>query len=319
MSIKKTSDGQWKIDIQPGGRGGERIRKIVKTRAEALQFETWAKSKVQNGEWKPKKETTMAEVIEHWSELNKHLDDYVKRLAVLKRIAAEHEHMNPREWNIYLKNHSNLSQATKNRHLAYCRAALNRAFKDKLIKEHPLINTRPTKEPDSKMRILTRDEIKYLLENAKDDLLLVIKMCLSTGSRWEESNEITPAQIQKGELRFENTKSGKNRAVPISEELMAEILEKAKGKNQNERIFPKLYVKFRLLILRLQIILPKGQLTHILRHSFAEHFLTNGGNLRDLQEILGHSSIIVTMRYSHFQKEHLKNVVNMNPLSKTNI
>ncbi|WP_353352308.1 tyrosine-type recombinase/integrase [Oceaniserpentilla sp. 4NH20-0058] len=61
--------------------------------------------------------------------------------------------------------------------------------------------------------------------------------------------------------------------------------------------------------------LPKGQSSHVLRYSFASHFMMNGGNILALQIIMGHSSITVTMRYAHFAPEHFQDAIRFNPLN----
>lgn len=58
------------------------------------------------------------------------------------------------------------------------------------------------------------------------------------------------------------------------------------------------------------------QLTHILRHTFASHFMMAGGDILTLQRILGHSSIQVTMRYAHLSPSHLQAAVQLSPLSQ---
>lgn len=58
---------------------------------------------------------------------------------------------------------------------------------------------------------------------------------------------------------------------------------------------------------------PQGQCAHILLHTFASHFMMNGGNILALQKILGHSSITMTMRYAHLAPDHLEEAVTLNP------
>lgn len=62
------------------------------------------------------------------------------------------------------------------------------------------------------------------------------------------------------------------------------------------------------------IELLKGQAAHVLRHTFASHFMMNGGNILTLQKILGHSSISVIMRYSHLSPEYLCEAVKYSPM-----
>ena len=75
------------------------------------------------------------------------------------------------------------------------------------------------------------------------------------------------------------------------------------------------YSTFKRVIKDLEIETPRGQLTHILRHSFATHFMMNGGDILTLQKTLGHSDLKMTMRYAHLSPEHLEKITTLNPLN----
>ena len=60
-----------------------------------------------------------------------------------------------------------------------------------------------------------------------------------------------------------------------------------------------------------------GQLTHILRHTFASHYMMAGGDILSLQRILGHSSITMTMRYAHLSPDHLESALRLSPLQQS--
>jgi len=63
------------------------------------------------------------------------------------------------------------------------------------------------------------------------------------------------------------------------------------------------------------IVLPCGQLTHVLRHTFAAPFMMSGGNILALQKILGHHDIKMIMRYPRLAPDHLDTVLRFNPLA----
>ena len=50
---------------------------------------------------------------------------------------------------------------------------------------------------------------------------------------------------------------------------------------------------------------------HDLRHTFVSQLLLRGGTLKDVQELLGHKSMTMTLRYAHLTQEHKKNAVNL--------
>jgi integrase/recombinase XerC len=63
-----------------------------------------------------------------------------------------------------------------------------------------------------------------------------------------------------------------------------------------------------LRIIRKSMGLPESLTPHALRHSFATHILVNGGNLRIIQELLGHASLKTTQRYTDFDNAQLLEV-----------
>ncbi|MEC7728557.1 MAG: tyrosine-type recombinase/integrase [Pseudomonadota bacterium] len=77
--------------------------------------------------------------------------------------------------------------------------------------------------------------------------------------------------------------------------------------------FQSCYSAFRSALERANIKLPKGQLTHICRHTFASHFVMNGGHILTLQKVLGHSDLKLTMRYAHLAPDFLSEVLHKSP------
>jgi integrase/recombinase XerC len=74
----------------------------------------------------------------------------------------------------------------------------------------------------------------------------------------------------------------------------------SKGKRLNASVFRK-----KLQNLRRALGLPETTTPHAFRHSFATHLLEQGGDLRTIQELLGHVDLSTTQRYTKVNTEHL--------------
>ncbi len=94
-------------------------------------------------------------------------------------------------------------------------------------------------------------------------------------------------------------------ALPIACEPEGPLFLGARGK----RLSPRL-VQLAMQKLRLQLGLPETATPHALRHSFATHLLAGGGDLRAIQELLGHASLSTTQRYTEVDAAQLLAVYN---------
>ena len=75
-------------------------------------------------------------------------------------------------------------------------------------------------------------------------------------------------------------------------------------------------IQKRMQLLRAQLGLPDSATPHALRHSFATHLLSNGGDLRSIQKLLGHVSLSTTQIYTEVDERHILQQYNAHPRHK---
>ncbi|CAJ1887943.1 phage integrase [Aeromonas veronii] len=341
MTVRKLDDGKpklWLAEVYPQGREGPRKRKRFATKGEALAWERFTLDEHQAKPWlgqEVKEHRTLQDLIDLWFKLHgQTLKRQQVRLAKLqiicngmgnpkaidvtpkmwahyraKRMAGEIDN----GWNVGAK--KAITARTVNQELAFLKAVFGELIRlGEWLHPHPLQTAAAVKTPDPEMTFLQQWQIADLLSAAQrypnPDLALIIKICLATGARWREAESLTTSQVTPYRITYTNTKGNKNRTVPISKALYDELL----TGNKSGQLFQPCYLDFGRALKTTGIELPDGQLTHVLRHSFASHFMMNGGNILVLQKILGHANIRDTMRYAHFAPDHLEEAARLNPL-----
>ncbi len=332
MAISKIEGGGWYVDIQPGGRGGKRFRKKFKTQSEAKAWEAWLTTQVnQDEKWQPEKRDTrkLLELVDTW---------YMHHGAGLQAGANTYSRLkhacvamgNPVAdrftVNTFAKYRTErlaagIAPNSVNREHAYLRSVFNELRRlGQWNRPNPLAELRQFKVQERELSYLTIEQARELLgklaEGKNRHAKIIAKVCLATGARWSEAESLTKTKVRNGQIQYAGTKSGKVRNVPISEQLEAELLDHYDEKETGARLFAYAYSAFRQGVDRAGLSLPEGQLTHILRHTFASHFMMNGGNILALQKILGHASLTMTMRYAHLSPEHLQEARALNPLAQ---
>ncbi|RYY01594.1 MAG: integrase [Gammaproteobacteria bacterium] len=331
MNIKKVGE-KYLVDMYPNGRVGKRVRKKFDTRIEAARFEKFVLASVsQKKEWNPSKSDNrrISELIEVWFKLcGVHLKDGIRRKSKLQRLCLALG--DPIAKKIESKNFvayrsmriaNGIAPKTMNNELSYIDSMFSSLNKiGEIDYSNPIDSVDMLKLDERELSWLTSEQINALLAKMDDFSLnphvkLLTKISLATGARWGEAEALTLSRVTAGKLTFSKTKSGKNRSIPVSAELFNEIRSHLRVHGR----FTHSLSAFRRALKAANIELPAGQSAHVLRHTFASHFMMNGGDILTLQKILGHSSIVITMRYAHLSRDHLSEAVSKNPLQSAGI
>jgi len=152
----------------------------------------------------------------------------------------------------------------------------------------------------------------------KRDYALILFLYAS-GTRISECLDLSRGDIEDEWLHIRHAKGEKERIVPLAKIAKRAINEYVNTSGfENDFIWCN-YKGTKLSRISAYKITQKylGVSPHILRHSYATALITGGADLRVVQELLGHASLLTTQIYTHIQKQDLKDTVDVyHPMSK---
>ncbi|MDP3537930.1 MAG: tyrosine recombinase XerC [Azonexus sp.] len=227
-----------------------------------------------------------------------------------------------------------LSGRSLARQLSAWRGFFNWLGRGDAVKANPCEGVRSPKSPKNLPNALSVDESARLLEpDEEGDSVLVARdaamfeLFYSSGLRLAElaalDCEALDSALHEGEIRVLG-KRNKARLVPVGSKAREALAAWAAVRDSLATAEePALFVSrrggrisHRMIQLRLarravQLGVPRHVHPHMLRHSFASHVLQSSGDLRAVQEMLGHASIASTQVYTHLDFQHLAKVYDL--------
>ncbi|MBR5465332.1 MAG: site-specific tyrosine recombinase XerD [Alistipes sp.] len=228
------------------------------------------------------------------------------------------------DW-LYEKGREKSSQA---RNLSGIRSFFNYLLLNDEISSSPVEFIATPKVGRSLPDVLTTDEIDRLISSIEVDTIkgrrdrAMVEVLYSCGLRVSELISLRMGDLFFGEGYIRVIGKGdKQRLVPISdlarERISLYLDERTPARSNEEILFlnnrgKQLTRVMIFTILRraaLRAGIDKKISPHTLRHSFATHLLEGGAGIRQVQELLGHESILTTEIYTHLNTEHLRTTV----------
>lgn len=228
---------------------------------------------------------------------------------------------------ISLRRRQGLASSSSQRLLSSLRGFYRYLLKDKLIEVNPVADVRAPKKEKKLPQLLDVDQMDQLLADEGQQVLEIrdhamLEIMYSSGLRLAELVGLNNNDIdQRAGQVMVTGKGNKTRYLPVGGAAL-----KAVARWQKERQLlltgdePALFISRRgtrlsrravqlRLKIRAQSVLSGVKLhPHMLRHSFASHLLESSGDLRAVQELLGHSNISTTQIYTQLDFQHLSKV-----------
>ncbi|MEM5829182.1 MAG: tyrosine-type recombinase/integrase [Candidatus Aenigmatarchaeota archaeon] len=190
-------------------------------------------------------------------------------------------------------------------------------FYDEVLKKG-IVNFKSPKVPKKLPTVLTREEVKKIIDSIENEKhKLIVMMLYSSGLRLSELINLRVGDLELEErIGWVRTGKGeKDRMFILSERVVEKIKGFLEGRSLEEYVFKgrKGKISPRTIQKIVASAIKKANINkkispHTFRHSFATHLLEAGENIRKIQELLGHSSLNTTQIYTHISREELKKI-----------
>jgi len=239
------------------------------------------------------------------------------------------EQLGPHQVRAYIaaRHRKGISGKSLQRELSSLRSLFNYLLREGVVESNPALGI---KAPKTKRRLpatMDADQLTQLLDASPDDPLsqrdlAIIELFYSSGLRLAELVSIDLGDMDMNDATLEVTgKGAKTRRVPIGRKALEALQDwiKVRGalaaadetalfvSRRGTRLHPRT-IQQRLKKWALEHGASRSLHPHLLRHSFASHLLESSGDLRAVQELLGHADISTTQIYTHLDFQHLAKV-----------
>jgi integrase len=216
-----------------------------------------------------------------------------------------------------LKRRKEVSGSTVNRELALLKRIFNLAIDwDLYLGSNPVKKVKFFQEINTVFRTLSEGEERKLLANATPYIQDIVVFDLNTGLRIGEVLSLGwgSVDLEKGLLSVFAYKTHKTRTVPLNSAARRVLEVWAMGR-KNEFVFYNHETGKPFVDLDAGLALAcgkagiEGVTWHKLRHTFASRLVSGGVEIVTVQQLLGHSTIVTTMRYTHTNLDSKRNAV----------
>lgn len=217
-----------------------------------------------------------------------------------------------------------LTPKSLQRRLSACRSFFGWQVRMGRIEQSPAAAIRAPKAPRKLPQVLDPDEAKALVEVPTDVPLglrdrALLELFYSSGLRLSELCALRWRDLDLSDaLVTVLGKGNRQRSVPLGSHACEALAQwrASTGAGNEAQVFPGRGggpISARAVQLRIRHLAQRQGLfkrvhPHLLRHSFASHILESSGDLRGVQELLGHADIATTQIYTHLDFQHLAKV-----------